>query len=225
MRYYILAILSFVCISASAQGDRQCIREGNKLYRQKDYAKAEVQYRKALVKNPENSQALYNLGCALMMQQKDSAAVVQYEKAAKAERTKLRKSKSYHNMGVVCQTHKMYDEAIKAYEQSLRLNPKDDETRYNLALCKKLRKNQPQQDKNQSQDNKKDDNGKDEKQEKQQKQDDKKDENKQKQQEQQMSKDNAEQLLNAAIQSEKATKQKLDKNMQKPRSRNIQKNW
>lgn len=35
----------------------------------------------------------------------------------------------------------MYGDAIKAYEQALRNNPKDDETRYNLALCKKLQKN------------------------------------------------------------------------------------
>ena len=36
----------------------------------------------------------------------------------------------------------MYGEAIKAYEQSLRNNPKDNETRYNLALCKRLQKKQ-----------------------------------------------------------------------------------
>lgn len=48
----------------------------------------------------------------------------------------------YHNIGVICQNHRMYGEAIKAYEQSLRNNPKDNETRYNLALCKRLQKKQ-----------------------------------------------------------------------------------
>ncbi|HAT62712.1 MAG TPA: aerotolerance regulator BatC, partial [Prevotella sp.] len=40
-----------------------------------------------------------------------------------------------------------------------------------------------------------------------------------------MSKDNADQLLNAAIQQEKATKQKMQRNMSQPRTRNLNKNW
>ena len=144
-------------MTLSAQTDRQLIREGNRLFRMKDYAKAEVQYRKALEANQQNPQANYNLGCALMMQQKDSAAVVQYEKAARIEPNKMRRSKAFHNIGVVCQNHKMYGDAIKAYEESLRLNPTDDETRYNLALCKKLNKNQQNQNNQQKkQQNRKD---------------------------------------------------------------------
>ena len=166
-----------------------------------------MEYRKALAANAQNPQALYNLGCALMMQQKDSAAIVQYQKAAQAETNKLRRSRSYHNIGVICQNLKMYGDAIKAYQQSLRDNPTDDETRYNLALCKRQNKqNQQNQDKQQNKD-------KDQKQDKQQEQNDK------------MSKENAEQLLNAAIQNEKATQQRLKKAMQQPQRRNIQKNW
>ena len=80
-RYYILLIMVVCCSVANAQSDRQSIRDGNSRYHAKDYSKAEVHYRKAIEKNPSNPQALYNLGCALMMQQKDSAAIVQYEKA------------------------------------------------------------------------------------------------------------------------------------------------
>ena len=109
-----------VCAAVSAQNDRQLIREGNRLYRQKQYAQAEVLYRKAIAKKADNPQAVYNLGCALMMQQKDSAAIVQYENATKLEKNKLRQSKSWHNIGVMCQSHKMYGEAVRAYEQSLR---------------------------------------------------------------------------------------------------------
>lgn len=227
MRHYILFILLVLCTGVYAQADRQYIREGNRMYRQKDFAKAEIMYRKAAAANSSNPQALYNLGCALMMQQKDSAAIVQYQNAARVEKSKSRQAKIYHNMGVICQKHQMYDDAIKAYEQSLRCNPADNETRYNLALCKKLRKNQPQQnkkdDKNQQKD--KDKNGKDDKKEKDDKENNK-DKNDEKQQsKEQMNKENAEQLLEAAIQDEKATQQKLKKAMQQPRSRNIQKNW
>lgn len=210
-----------VCAAVSAQNDRQLIREGNRLYRQKQYAQAEVLYRKAIAKKADNPQAVYNLGCALMMQQKDSAAIVQYENATKLEKNKLRQSKSWHNIGVMCQSHKMYGEAIKAYEQSLRLNPSDDETRYNLALCKQLNKNNPQQDKNQQ--DKKNEEKEDNKGQQQKK--DKKDQQKEEQPKEQMSKDNAERLLDAAVQNEKATQQRLKKAMQQPRKKQLQKNW
>ena len=213
-----------VVVTAQAQTDRQCIRQGNRLYHQKQWAQAEVEYRKALSKNAENPQALYNLGCALMMQQKDSAAIIQYQKAAQVETNKLRRSKANHNIGVICQNHGMYGDAIKAYQQSLRDNPSDDETRYNLALCKQQNKNQQQNQQNQ-------DKNKDKNQDKQkqdQKQNENKDKNKEQQQQEQkdqMSKDNAEQLLNAAIQNEKATQQRMKKAMQQPQRRNVQKNW
>lgn len=210
-----------VCATVSAQNDRQLIREGNRLYRQKQYAQAEVLYRKAIAKKADNPQAVYNLGCALMMQQKDSAAIVQYENATKLEKNKLRQSKSWHNIGVMCQSHKMYGEAVKAYEQSLRLNPSDDETRYNLALCKQLNKNNPQQDKNQQ--DKKNEEKEDDKGQQQKK--DKKDQQKEEQPKEQMSKDNAERLLDAAVQNEKATQQRLKKALQQPRKKQLQKNW
>lgn len=221
MRHYILVIMLAVCATVSAQNDRQLIREGNRLYRQKQYAQAEVLYRKAIAKKADNPQAVYNLGCALMMQQKDSAAIVQYENATKLEKNKLRQSKSWHNIGVMCQSHKMYGEAIKAYEQSLRLNPSDDETRYNLALCKQLNKNNPQQDKNQQ--DKKNEEKEDDKGQQQKK--DKKDQQKEEQPKEQMSKDNAERLLDAAVQNEKATQQRLKKALQQPRKKQLQKNW
>jgi len=205
-----------------AQADRQFIREGNKLYRMKQYAQAEILYRKAVASNASNPQAVYNLGCALMMQQKDSAAVAQYEKATKMETNKLRLAKAYHNIGVVCQNHQMYGEAIQAYQQALRNNPSDDETRYNLALCKKKNK-QKNDDKKQNQD----------KQDKKEQQQDKKDQQQQKDKDkqqqqapdQQMSKENAEQLLNAAIQNEKSTQQRMKKAMQQPKRRTSEKNW
>ena len=224
MRKILLYMFLLVAVRAQAQTDRQCIRQGNRLYHQKQWAQAEVEYRKALSKNAENPQALYNLGCALMMQQKDSAAIIQYQKAAQVETNKLRRSKANHNIGVICQNHRMYGEAIKAYQQSLRDNPSDDETRYNLALCKQQNKNQQQNQQNQ-------DKNKDKNQDKQkqdQKQNENKDKNKEQQQQEQkdqMSKDNAEQLLNAAIQNEKATQQRMKKAMQQPQRRNVQKNW
>ena len=117
-----------------AQNDRNFIRQGNRAYHKQKWAAAETQYRKAISKNQKNAQAVYNLGCALMMQQKDSMAMIQFENASKLETNKMRRARSYHNMGVVMQQHQQYAQAIGCYENALRCNPQDNETRYNLAL-------------------------------------------------------------------------------------------
>lgn len=223
LKYILLSFACFLALAATAQTDRTFVRRGNRLYRQQTFDKAEVEYRKALSKNPSNPQALYNLGCALMMQNKDSAAILQYENAAKMEQVKIRKAKVYHNMGVICQRHQMFGEAIKAYEESLRNNPSDDETRYNLALCKRQQKQQQQQGGGQKDKEKNNQNKDKDKQQKQQQ--DKKEQTSTQQPREQMSKENAEQLLNAAMQEEKATQQRMKEKMRRPQRRQLQKNW
>ena len=223
---YLLFPDSCLQTPVSAQTDRQYIRQGNKLFRSGDYPNAEVSYRKAIEKNPKNPQAVFNLGNALMAQKKDSAAVMQFDSATKLETNPLRKAKAYHNVGVICQSHKMYGEAIDAYKSALRLNPADDETRYNLVLCKHQQKKQQQNQQqnqqgnnDQKQDDKKDQQNKDQQKDKQE------DKKQQEQPKPQMSKENAEQLLNAAIQNEKQTQDKLNKAQQQPQRRTTLKNW
>jgi tetratricopeptide (TPR) repeat protein len=227
-RIILLLVAILTVSSASAQSDREYIRRGNRLYRDSTFNKAETEYRKALSKNPRNAQAMYNLGNALLMQQKPKEAMQQYENAAKLESSRSRRAKIYHNMGVILQSQKQYGEAIKCYEQSLINNPADDETRYNLALCQKLNKNgNNKQNKQNNKNDKKNKNNKNKDQKQNQNKNQNKDKQNQKQQQDknQMSKDNAEQLLNAAIQNEKATQDKLKKAMQQPRSRKLDKNW
>ena len=221
----LMALLAVAPVKA--QNDRQLVRQGNKQFRMQQFDKSETTYRKALDANDQNPQAWYNLGNSLMGQQKDSAAVKAFEKAVQEEKNPRRKAMSYHNMGVVCQNHKMYGEAIEAYKQSLRLNPSDNESRYNLELCKKLKKEQDknQQNQNQQQKDEKGDNKKQEQQKEQKPQEKKQDEKKPEQQKPQMSKDNAEQLLNAAMQNEKQTQRKLKEAQQKAGNRQLEKNW
>ena len=215
-------LLLFAAMAAVAQTDRQYVTSGNKLFRNGQFDQAEVAYRKAIEKNPRNPQAHYNLGNALMAQKKDSAAVQSLQKSTELETSKIRKAMAFHNIGVVCQQHKMYGEAIEAYKSALRLNPKDDATRYNLELCKRQQKNQQnQKNQNQQDKDKKDKNGKDKKNDKQK--NDKQDQNKKK--ENKMSKENAEQMLNAAMQQEKSTQQRIKKAMQRPRSAKLDKEW
>ena len=226
----VVAILLALLMSATmqAQSDRQLVREGNQQFRSGNYAEAEISYRKAVEKNPRNAQAIYNLGNALLGQRKDSAAVSQFEQSAKLETNSIRKSQAYHNIGVICQGQKQFAQAIEAYKESLRNNPSDDDTRYNLELCKRQQKQQQNQDQqNQQNKDNKDQKDKDKKDQKKQDQD-KKDQQKQNQQQQdkqQMSKENAEQMLNAAIQEEKQTQERMKKAQQQPNRRSLQKNW
>ena len=207
--HYIIVTVAFLlagATNAAAQTDRNLIRQGNRAFKTQKWAAAETQYRKAISKNQKNPQAIYNLGCALLMQQKDSLAMVQFGNAAQLENNLFRRSKSYHNMGVVMQNHREYAQAIEYYKMALRCNPQDNETRYNLALCKKLLKNNPQNQNNKDKNKNKNSNPNQQNQDK-------------------MSRDNAEQLLNAAIQQEQATKRKLQKAMSQPRRKAYDKNW
>lgn len=227
MRRLLSILCSFIFVlGVQAQNDRGHIRLGNRLFHQQKFEQAEVEYRKAVGKNSANPQAHYNLGCALFAQKKDSAAVKQYEIAGRLEKTSRRKAMVFHNLGVVCQQHQLYQQAIAAYEESLRNNPNDNETRYNLALCKKLLKNQPRQNQNKNkQDKNKQNNKKNNRQTQNNKNQDKQNPNNQPQPKEQMSKDNAEQLLNAAMQEEQATQQRLKDAMRQPQRRKLQKNW
>ena len=243
--HYIIVTVAFLLVggtNAVAQTDRNLIRQGNRAFKSQKWAAAETQYRKAIFKNQKNPQAIYNLGCALLMQQKDSLAMVQFGNAAQLESNIFRRSKSYHNMGVVMQNHREYAQAIEYYKMALRCNPQDNETRYNLALCKKLLKNNQQnqnnknnKDKNKNDKNKDKKNDKnknkdgqnknDQNKDKQNKNQDKNNSDKNKQNQEKMSRDNAELLLNAAIQQEKATKRKMQKAMSQPRRKVYDKNW
>ena len=62
-----IILLLTLATTACAQDDRQGIRRGNRLYRKSEFALSETEYRKAVSERANNPQAIYNLGCALMM--------------------------------------------------------------------------------------------------------------------------------------------------------------
>ncbi len=232
-KYILFALLLSLSLGTFAQkAERDYIRKGNRLFKDSVFVDAEVNYRKALEVNPKSIVSMYNLGNTLSQQQKFKDAMEQYVAATQIEKDKVKLGQIYHNMGVLFQSGKDYQKAVEAYKMSLRNNPKDDETRYNLALAQKLLKDQQQnqQNQDQNQDQNKDD---------QQKQQDNKDQNKQndqnkdKQQQQppksekndnEMSKENAEQLLNSVMQDEKGVQDKVKK-QQTLQGRRLEKDW
>ena len=162
---------------------------------------------------------------------KAKEAMEQFESASKVEKEKDKLAQIYHNMGVILQASKQYPQCIEAYKESLRNNPKDNETRYNLALAQKLLKDQQQnqQNQNQNKDQKQDQKDEQKEQNKDQKNQDKKDQQQNQNQQQQqnkdeMSKENAQQLLNAVMQDEKNVQDKVKKQMQ-IRGKKLDKDW
>ena len=229
---YILSLL--LCIGAGQalaqeKTDRDYLRSGNKLYNDSLFIKAEVDYRKALELNPKSTDAMFNLANALLMQQKAKEAMEQYESVSKIEKDKEKLAQIYHNMGVILQSSKQLPQCIEAYKESLRNNPKDDETRYNLALAQKQLKDQQQDQQNQDQQQQQQEQKEDKQdQNKDQQEQDQKDQQQNQQQQQQnkneMSKENAQQLLNAVMQDEKNVQDKVKKQIQ-IQGKKLEKDW
>lgn len=234
-KYIGIFSLLFLAVSVSAQkAERDFIRKGNRFFKDSIYVNAEVNYRKALEVNPKSTVSMFNLGNTLAHQNKLKEAMEQYVTATKIEKDKSKLSQIYHNMGVIFHSQKDYAKAVEAYKESLRNNPKDDETRYNLALAQKMLNDQQNQDQNQNQNQ---DKNEQQKEQEKQKQDQNQDKNQDKNQEQQqqspakpekkeneMSKENAEQLLNSIMQDEKDVQDKVKKQQVIQGSR-LEKDW
>jgi tetratricopeptide (TPR) repeat protein len=157
--------------------ERRFVRNGNDLYEKKNFVDAEVQYKKVLATNPNYARANFNAGNAIQEQNRFKEAIPHYETAAKVAAEKPSKAAAYHNMGNAYFGDKNYAGALEAYKNALKQNPRDEESRYNYALTKKLLEQQ------QNEDNQKKDKDKD------QKEDQKKDQN----QDQQKDKDQKDQ--------------------------------
>ena len=190
----ILFLASFSLVFAQQESPE--VRRGNLQYNDSNYVDAEVNYRRALDKNDQSFEAHYNLGDALFRQEKFPEALEQYAKAeqlvksndkTRKEQIDKRLADTYHNMGNALYAQQQYDKAVAAYQQSLRRNPKDNDTRYNLV---KAMQQLQQQQQNQNQ---------------------------QQQQEQQMDKETAEQILQALEQDEQETQEKLQRQQGKKR--------
>lgn len=228
-KYIGLFFLLTAAMSLHAQkAERDLIRKGNRMYNDSVYEQAEINYRKAMEVNPKSTVAMYNLANTLMQQNKLEEAMEQFAGAARVEKEKPNLAQIYHNMGVIFQSQKDYAKAIEAYKQSLRNNPKDDETRYNLALAQKMLKDQQQNQQNQDQQNQQ---KQEEKQDQQQNQQQNQNNDQQQQppqqqkQDNQMSKENAEQLLNSVMQDEKDVQDKVKKQQQVIKGNRLEKDW
>lgn len=122
----------------AARAAKKYMQEAEEALADNDMATAEAFYRKAIAKDPANAEAKYNLGNLYYNKEITSQALERHTAAAATAEEKPLKHDAFHNKGNAFMKQKKYSEAVEAYKQSLRNNPKDDETRYNLALAKKM---------------------------------------------------------------------------------------
>lgn len=231
---FIFISLIMLCLGAiatpmSAQtATYRLMHQGNALFRAGQYDRAEKYYLLVLKSQPHNSRAHFNLADTYLAKGNPGAADSLYNIVAQSEKNKQVRSMAWHNRGYICQTAALHDaqkqqqllrQAIEHYKQALRLNPNDNDTRYNLALCQRQLKKGNSQSQQQQQ-------------EQQQKQENQPDNDKQKQQQSQSQTNNprqdddrqqTEQYLNLARQAERRALEKL-KSMQ-PRQKSLDKNW
>ncbi|OIO12276.1 MAG: hypothetical protein AUJ53_02680 [Flavobacteriaceae bacterium CG1_02_35_72] len=136
---------------------RTLLRAGNKQFEAKNYGEAQALYKRALDKNAAYGKASFNMGNAMYLQKNYKDALPQFELDAKLATSKIDKAEANHNIGNLQMEEKQYSKAVEAYKEALRNNPKDDDTRYNLALAQKLLDKQlKNQDKNKDKDKDKD---------------------------------------------------------------------
>lgn len=188
--------------AAFTQPAQKLVRSGNQAYNKGHFKDAEIEYRKALTKDPNSTKATFNLGNSLYKQKNYDEAASQYLKLSQSDNKSGSKESVYYNLGNSLLENKKYKESIDAYKMALRANPKDEDTRYNLSYAmSKLQQQQKQQQQKKEQ----------QQQQQQQKQ------QPQPQPKPNMSKQDANRMLNAMNNSEKRT---LDKTKNKQKTSN-----
>ena len=234
MRKYIVILSLFLTPYSLlfAQREMHDVSKGNREYRQQNFTEAEVNYRRAVETNKNSYEAHYNMGDALYRQDKYSDAQAEFETAAKMldkKKDKERYAKVMHNIGNCNFAQQQYGPAVSAYMESLRANPKDNDTRYNLVKAMELlEQQQQQQQQQQNQDQNKDQNQDQQQQQQQQEQNqdqqqEEQQQEQQQQQEDQMDKETAEQILQALEQDEQDTQEKMQR--QQGKKRRVEKEW
>jgi len=229
----LLFILSFLMsITSIAQNKKSFLRDGNKLYADSSYNEAEIQYRKSLEKDQDYFNASFNLADAVYKQERFEEASALFDALKDNAPTENDLAKVYHNLGNSLVKEQKLEEAINAYKSALRINPKDEDTRHNLALSKQKRQEQKKQENKEDQEEQEEDKeGEDKKEQEQNKEQkenqeqNKEEQNQPEEKKEEMSKEDAEKMLEAIQQKEKKLQEELQKKKVKGKRVKVLKDW
>ncbi|MEE3390801.1 MAG: tetratricopeptide repeat protein [Candidatus Cryptobacteroides sp.] len=241
IEYIILAFaLLLASISAAAQTDRREVRSGNRQFRKENFTRAEIDYRKALVKDSSSFAASYDLANSLYRQNNFEEAGKTLEKVKDSAPMNPNSSDYYYNLGNVACQKKDWQAAVDAYKQSLLRNPADVDAKENYIYAKLMLKNQggggndknnQNQDQNQQNQNQNQQNQNQNQQNQDQNQNQNQNQNQQNQQQGQqgqgkISPQQAQQMLSAIQAKEKETQDKVNKEKAALlKSKQKEKNW
>jgi tetratricopeptide (TPR) repeat protein len=208
-RFVLIAVL-LPGFTAFGQPGRKKVHQGNKLYAEKKYDAALSKYTDALLEDPGSNVARFNSANAAYKKNNWDKALEAYGKTLKTDDLRLQ-SQTHYNIGNAFYRKGKLDSSIQAYEQALKLNPGDQDAKYNLEFVRaKIKQNaQPRNQQQPQQQNQQQDNQDQQKQQDKQKQQEQENqENRQAQQRKtEMSKEQAEQLMNALNENRKKGKQ------------------
>ena len=237
----ILLLLCAVSAGLSAQTDRREVRAGNRKFKKGDYKEAEIDYRKAVVKDSLSVAGAYNLASTLYKQEDWEGADKSLQSIKDVAPATENAARWHYNCGDVALQKKDYAAAVKAFREALLLTPDDLDAKENYIYAKKMLQNQQnggggqnqdqnqdQQDQQQNQDQQdQQDQQQDQNQQNQQDQNqDQQDQQQQQQQEQKISPQQAQQMLKAIQAKEKETQDKVKKERAEMlKSRQKEKNW
>lgn len=150
--HFKIPFLIFFALTATifAQAGRGKVLEGNKLFEEEKYDAANDAYRDAQVDNPTSAVIDYNIANTLYEKKKYEDAVELYNKVTKNSDDPLFQAQAYYNLGNDLFRMDKLQESILAYTEALKLNPDDEDARYNLEFARfKLKQNSEQQNQDQ----------------------------------------------------------------------------
>lgn len=159
MRKYLVFIVAVLAVwgqEASAQRypERRQVRKGNRAYEREDYARSIERYTRAAELAPGSFEAQYNLANALFRTQAyDKAAEIFGALAADSLRTLQDRADAFYGLGDAQLAQQQLKEALESFKNTLRINPDDEEARFNYAYTKKLLKDRQNQQDQQNQQN------------------------------------------------------------------------
>jgi Ca-activated chloride channel homolog len=229
----LLTLFLLIQISANAQKENRYIRSGNDNFFGGNFKEAEVDYMKGLERSPESIRGQYNLGGALYKQENFEDAARIYGSVGSRDIDANTRADAFYNLGNTFLKSQKLNEAIESYKNALRLNPRDEDARYNLEYARRLQQEQQQNqqdDQQQGQDDQQQqqDQQQDQQQQEQQQQDQQQDQQQQQQQppQQDISKQDAERMLEALKHDENKTLDKIrQQQMQRTKSKSVDKDW
>ncbi|MDO8368840.1 MAG: tetratricopeptide repeat protein [Saprospiraceae bacterium] len=134
-----------------AQSTHTPLRKGDRAYDRELYKAAEKEYRTAADRDMGNPQAVYNLGNTLYQQGKFEDAEERFLQVTNHTKTPAHRADALHNLGNAFLKQRKYKEAVRAYEESLRVCPADLGAKQNLQMAKKKLQEEEQKDKEKQQ--------------------------------------------------------------------------